>query len=430
VREWRIRTPVGEYKPLEVIRFVFYPENLLMLCLFSVMFWIACVWSSLPYGMGLRSAPFWFLCITLFFNYSFVVVDYTARGVKSLPKISGEMVFPSSDLRLYTFAFLTLSFAAFVFGGWESTDQSSRLMLAFFLYPLMLSVLIVSQRLSGLLNPVSLIKRLLIFVSSIRSFNFFALQFGVGWLLYWEIQSFGKIPIAHLIWQVPLTLVLLLVLFRLLGVVLNQLGPKLGLVILTNEAMHREAEIVEAGLVLDDFVQSLYRWVRVHEYGNAWREVDQFRKDNRHALDDALYVRLLALEDSRLAMMLGTQIAETRLKHGDVMGGLRIFRDCFLMNPDRFSFSSGGSALDFLDAGSDLASRQLLLRYMLNFTAHFPAYPQLSRALSKAIGVAINAREHTIAIKLLDEQVALFPEMEADSLYQRQRLSLEGGAAV
>ena len=428
--DWRTRTPVGEYKPLEVIRFVFYTENIMMLCLFSVMFWIACVSSLVPYGMGLRSAPFWFLCITLFFNYGFVVLDYSARGVKSLPKISVELVFPTSDLRLYTVALLTLCFTAFIFGDWEFTDQSTRLILAFFLYPLMVSVLVVSQSPSALLNPVTLIKRLLVFVSSFRSLNFFLLQFFAGWLLYWEIQSFGEISIAHLIWQVPLTLALLLMLFRLLGVVLNHLGPDLGLAILTNEEMHKKVEIAETLLVLDDLVQLLYRWVRVHEYANAWRELDQFRKENRYVLDDALYLRLLEMEDSRLAMMLGTKIAESRLKDGDSMGGLKIFRDCFLMNPHRFSFSSGGIALDFLAAGSDLASRQLLLRYMLNFAAHFPAYPQLSQALSKSIGVAIESGEHSIALQLLDEQVALFPEIEAGATYRRQRLSLEGGAAI
>jgi hypothetical protein len=54
---------------------------------------MACLWSSLPNAMGIRSIPFWLICITLFFNYVFVIVDHTSRGFQRAPKLSGELAF-------------------------------------------------------------------------------------------------------------------------------------------------------------------------------------------------------------------------------------------------------------------------------------------------------------------------------------------------
>ena len=104
----RRRKAKPQYVRLQILAFPFYLENILVLLLFSAMFITACLWASLPGWMGLRSVGFWFICITLFFNYVFVIVDFTSRGMQRVPKLSGEMVFPTHDLRLYTIALLTI----------------------------------------------------------------------------------------------------------------------------------------------------------------------------------------------------------------------------------------------------------------------------------------------------------------------------------
>lgn len=422
--EWRTRTPVGEYQPLEIVRFPFYAENLLVITFFSLMFLIACFWASLPHGMGIRSVGFWFICITLFFNYAFVIVDYTARGVKNIPKLSGEMVFPTHDMRLYTVAFLTVGTLAFVFGAWESDKQSLRLVSAFILYPLLFSMLVVSHSLAVLVNPLILMRRLLVFISCSHALFFFVIQLFAGVLLYWNIASFGVISAWHLFWQVPVTLIMLFLLFRSLGVVLNRQGPKMGLSVLTNQDIHQQARNEDDRLMLDEFVLELYRWVRVHEYNKAWDHLLEFQRKNRHKFDDALYIRLGQWEDQRLASRLGGQMAESRLKQGDVTGALRLFRQSFEVAPSRFTFSSAGVALSFLEACSDVASKQAMLTYMQGFVGSYPNYPKLRYALLKAVELALEQQAFAVARLLLDQASDSLPGVHEDAEFIRLTLAL------
>jgi hypothetical protein len=82
---------VDHWEPLVIFRFPFYLENILMIALFSVMLILACLWAKLPEGMGIRSVSFWLLSITLFFNYAFVIVEYTSRGLQHIPKLSSDL---------------------------------------------------------------------------------------------------------------------------------------------------------------------------------------------------------------------------------------------------------------------------------------------------------------------------------------------------
>lgn len=111
--DWRHPRPASDFQELTIFRFPFFLENLLVLGLYSFMFFMACLWSSLPNLMGIGSASFWLTCITLFFNYGFVIVDHTSRGFQHVPKLSGELVFPTHDSRLFTITGLTLCYFAF-----------------------------------------------------------------------------------------------------------------------------------------------------------------------------------------------------------------------------------------------------------------------------------------------------------------------------
>ena len=95
--DWRHPRPASDFQALTIFRFHFFLENLLALCLYSFIFFIACLWSSFPNLSGIGSAPLWLPGITLFFNYGFVIVDHTSRGFQHVSKLSGELVFPTHD---------------------------------------------------------------------------------------------------------------------------------------------------------------------------------------------------------------------------------------------------------------------------------------------------------------------------------------------
>ena len=202
--------PPTDYEKLEIFRYPFYLENALLIGLFSIIFVIASIWASLPAGMGIRSLTLWFVGVVIFFNYIFVIVDYTSRGIQRIPKLSGELVFPTHDYRLFTIAVLTICHMAFVLGGGEDTSKTMRLIIAFFTYPLMFSLLVVNINPLTLLNPIALARSLWIFSTSMDSAVFYGLQLATSSLLFFEIQSFGKISVAHVLWQVPITVLSLI----------------------------------------------------------------------------------------------------------------------------------------------------------------------------------------------------------------------------
>lgn len=371
----RRRKAAPQHNRLQVLAFPFFLENILVLLLFTVMFTIATVWASLPVGLGLRSVPFWFICITLFFNYVFVVVDFTSRGMQRVPKLSGEMIFPTHDSRLYTIALLTIFHIAFVFGSWETTSMPIRLGIAFFTYPLMFSLLIVHQDMKTLLNPLQLGRTLYLFCQSRDALVFFVWQLITAAFMYFAFTTHGEIAFAHIFWQIPVTLTLLFITFRALGVALNTRGPSFGLSVLENEDTFHEAMSEAERIELDKFILKLHRWVRVHEYEKAFEMITQYQAEHGHNADEALFIRLSSWEDKRLVAMLGAQLAERFLLAHDTDRAMKVFRESYDMAPTKFRFSSGTVASSFLHAATDAASKQRLIESLGRFQEHYPGHP-------------------------------------------------------
>lgn len=418
--EWRHRKPVADYEKLVVFQYPFYLENALVVALFSLMFIVASVWASLPVGMGLGSVSFWFVCVTIFFNYAFVIVDYTSRGIQRIPKISGELVFPTHDSRLFSIAALTICYLAFVFGGWDDSSKTIRLIIAFFTYPLMFSLLIVNVNPLTLLNPVALARSLWIFSTSIDSAVFYGLQLVTSSLLFFEIQYFGQISVAHVFWQVPITVTLLFMLFRSLGVVLNTQGPKFGLSVLQNAETHQAALEEQARVQLGDFILKLHRWVRVHEYKKAWALIEEFQREHQSSLDAELFHRLGQWDDKRLAAMLGANLAERLLHEGETERSLKVFRESFTMSPNKFTFSSGTVALLFADAAQDEASREKVYQYLQRFDEQFPGHPNIVGVLLRVATLALDHfSDQDTADKFLQKALTLKPDLADNSEYQR-----------
>jgi hypothetical protein len=149
-----------------------------------------------------------------------------------------------------------------------------------------------------------LIKSIVVFTASRFAPTFYLLQFVTGALLYFNIQSFGELSTWHLIWQVPITLTLLFLTFRALGVLINAQGPKLGIAVLQNEDTHIASLERAAEIRLSQFVIQLHRLTRVHEYRKAFDLIQIFQKENHNNLDEHLYARLCEWEDKRLTAML------------------------------------------------------------------------------------------------------------------------------
>jgi hypothetical protein len=265
-----------------------------------------------------------------------------------------------------------------------------------------------------------LIKSIVVFTASRYSPIFYLLQLVTGALLYFNIQSFGVISAWHLTWQVPVTLTLLFLTFRALGVVINAQGPKLGIAVLQNEDTHIASLKREAEIRLSEFVMQLHRLTRVHEYRKAFDLVQVFQKENHNKLDEHLYVRLCEWDDKRLTAMLGADLAERLLGNGETDRALKIFRDSYDMAPTKFAFSSGTSSLLFCNVAKDRASQERLFEYLQRFDETFPNHPSLPAAMIELATLALDQfSQPKIARKALTKAATHRPAITENQDYQR-----------
>tara|TARA_E500000331_G_scaffold99082_2_gene95829 strand:- start:36 stop:1307 length:1272 start_codon:yes stop_codon:yes gene_type:complete len=363
---------VDHWEPLHIFRFPFYMENILVIVLFSFMFILACLWAKLPAGMGIRSVSFWILSITLFFNYAFVIVEHTSRGLQHIPKLSSNLAQQLHDVRLYLIAILTIFYLS---AYWEFDKDPAFLVFAFITYPLAFSLLVISRTWASLLNPVRLFKSLIIFVFSIQSLHFFAIQLVVGSLLFYELQVFFEVSGWHVFWAVPLTLISLFVLFRALGVLLNHHGERLGIPVLQNAESHQAAVAEGKRRELDDFVAKLYRHVRVHNYKKAWAEVEEHLQETNYINVDDLFVRLCEWDDKKVASRLGSELIGRLVKNNEFDRALRVFRECCEMSDGNLRLPNGSVTLILVERARDPTLKRYMYNTLQYFDKDFPNHP-------------------------------------------------------
>ena len=408
---------VDHWEPLVIFRFPFYLENILVIALFSVMFILACLWAKLPAGMGIRSVSFWLLSITLFFNYAFVIVEYTSRGLQHIPKLSSDLARQLHDVRLYLIAVLTIIYLK---GYWTFEGDAAFLVWAFVTYPLAFSLLVISRTWASLLNPVRLMKSLIIFIFSLESLRFFAIQFVVGTLLYFELQVFFEVSGWHVFWAVPMTLVMLFILFRALGVLLNSQGKRLGIPILTNAKSHQAALTESKRLELADFVAKVHRHVRVHNYKQAWAQVEDHLQTTDFANIDNLFERLCEWEDKKVATRLGSVLIERLMKTGEFDRACRVFTECHTMSGGKVRLPSGSAALALMERAKDATLRKRLYETLQNFDQDFPNHPNTLNVFLMIAEMALKIyKDNTTGTLYLQKARDYDGSVQEQKLYQQ-----------
>jgi hypothetical protein len=208
-----------------------------------------------------------------------------------------------------------------------------------------LLLLVISRTWASLLNPVRLVKSLIVFTFSLESLRFFAIQFVVGALLYFELQIFFEVSGWHVFWAVPMTLVMLFILFRALGVLLNSQGERLGIPIMTNAKSHQTALTESKRLELANFVAKVHRHARVHNYKQAWAQVEDHLQTTDFANIDSLFERLSEWEDKKIATRLRSVLIERLMETGDFDRACRVFTECHTMSGGDVRLPSGSAVL-------------------------------------------------------------------------------------
>ncbi|MBS02584.1 MAG: hypothetical protein CMQ24_07745 [Gammaproteobacteria bacterium] len=380
------------FEPLETFRFPLRLGTGLTWLLFAIIFVLATTSLKVP-AFYIRSLFLWVVGAGLFTQYSFVVIEYTSRGYQEVPKLSGSMMFWNNNMRMWQV--ITIVLTALLLGALV-TDEWSRIVYLVVLsamLPVAISGVVLGGSLIIALNPLTWFSTVRRFGINRASITFAVLQAALMFTTTTLVAQFEQIDGFHLLWIVPLVVLLAIVTVRSLGVLLNSRSAELGLLVNQSSERHEQALLEHERLVVHDFISGLYPLARADKLGEAWT-----RLSNNLARDDWARA-LLALdhlrtwEDQRLALRLALELIERHVHASEMAAAWSHYDYVHRATAGDVKLLSGRAALALGRTAAGLDQTQQAADGLRHFTADFPNHPGEDDALKLRLKLALVDRD-------------------------------------
>jgi len=416
-----------DFKPLQLYRFPFALMNFSIIVLFFIIYSSVILGMRVPGGLGaVMGIPGYYLSTVLYIRYMFVVVEYTSLGYNELPKLSGAMIFPANDDRLWKEVLLVilllLGYHEMLILGWQTIYS----VVALIVFPLATAIITIEHSFSGALSPK-------VWLHMIRS-----IDLSVHLITYVVLQSITIIVISNFVTDFydiyPLTqtaqlfviLVLLMLMFRSLGIVLHASADKLGISTkFSAEAAKANADQVEQQIV-EDLMSRLHKLSATENYKDAWQLLsDHLQKDNYTSLS-SVFDRLKNLQDPYLSLKLGQEYIERLVLKNNISEAWRVFDYCHLTPGIDFYLRSGNSVLKLAETADSEDQYRAIEQLLACFETEFPNHPRAAEALLIQARIHCNQLNdfHQARTILLDLE-SRFPEIAQFKAYRETRALLE-----
>ncbi|MCB1646534.1 MAG: hypothetical protein KDI36_13830, partial [Pseudomonadales bacterium] len=219
--------------------------------------------------------------------------------------------------------------------------------------------------------------------------TYYGLLAAVAIWLNWITLNFMSVSVFAYSWIVPLTLSLLILLFRALGIAINTRAEELGLPVLENEATWSRRQARHRSDEISDHLKSVYGLIQVHKYQEAWQQLDEILRRRHYADEDEYFHRLCQWDDKALALKLGQTFIDRLLKAEEMDRVVRVCQQCLDMAGSRFRFSSGSALLRMFEAETTRSLRLRLMEILQQFETDYPQHPQTTTALLRLAKVQL-----------------------------------------
>lgn len=428
-RHTRNLEPPTAFEPLQTFRFPFRLTALLTWLLFSLLFVLATVSLKVP-AFYIRSLFLWVAAVVLFSQYTFLVLEYTSRGYQEVPKLSGSMVFTSNDMRIWQVVAIGVVATAL---GTLVTDNLGRIAFAavlFVMLPVAVSGVVLGGNLGLALNPLTWLNTLRGFGLNRASVTFSALQALLMTAAALLVTRFGDVDGVHLLWMVPLLLLLAITTVRALGVLLNSRAEHLGL--LVNQSAESHAAAVQAHQVagFHSFLSGLYPLMRADRAGEAWTMLLEQLQRGQWSTAPAALDHLKTWEDQRLALRLALEMIERHIGANELARAWALFDYAHRATAGDIKLLSGRTALALAYCASGKTQSQQAAHALAHFGRDFPNHPGADEALKLRLQLALVDPEIDVGDihRDLKGRRALIADPEARDLIRRVR-RMQGRAA-
>jgi hypothetical protein len=407
---------IDKFEALEVNFFSLRSSNIVIAVFFALIF--SYMLSAIRF-VGLAAATsmamLTYVSSIFFVGYLFVIVDYTTQGYQDIPKLSGNLL-TTERSRLFKELILIGFFISlfFLFDNpyWKLIYIISSLVL----FPVSTAVIIMEESLVSAVNPVKWIGIVMDLEADAVFVQYLIIQgitvFAVYLALFVDLGFFNLISMLILV-------MLLLTLFRSLGVLLHSNASTLGISVRFGKQIEDQQVKAAEEREYSEFSSELYKLSDGGKVRDAWDLLEERLKKEKYATEADFFARLRKFDNPTIAVKAGQGFSERLVLKGDFRTAWNVLEFCYSANGNKYRLTSSNVILQLMAKAETSLQKAIVVSLLSHFEEDFPEHPRRSEALLVAARfTAQDLDDFERAREMLEHLHTTYPEIYSNKDYQ------------
>jgi hypothetical protein len=371
--------------------------------------------------MVVRSLFAVYLTLGFFVCYLFIILDYTARGYQSPPKISGDLMTTHKLRFIKSLAIISLFISLLYTAAGSPMLLFLMAIFTLLFLPVCFCVIAIQDSFLNALNPL----HWAMFLQGIE-FDQSVAHYVIAMLLVAASGYSMGIDLGWFNWvSVTCVVFSLILMFRCLGVVVHTHAANLGLSVRFGPEIEAQQVAEAKRLELADFSLSLFQKVEVHRTKEAFAAYQQRLTDDRFESEDMLWQMIIKWSSSELAVLAGQGYIERLMNQRRDRDAWQAMTYCFEHNQNEYRLSNGDITLKLTESAITSQERKISAELLRFFDKDFPSHPAAEIALIRAVELlSADANDLSGARKLLRHIRIKYPAIARDRAYQKLETAL------
>ena len=378
--------PIGKpwiktFEALQVNRFCLRSENLVTIAVFTVIFsYVARILFTMGPAALAASIMLIYVSSLLYLGYLFVITEQTAYGHQRIPPLSAQ-VLQQEKGRIFKLIILVTMFFSCGYVLQAPLLQIIFALTSLILFPVSMSVLILTASLIAAINPVK-------WIAAIRAIR---MDFKLVNYLGWQLATMGLIYVLltrDMGWtNVLVTLAFVsasITMFRSLGVVLHSNADELGIDVLFSLDITASKVARAFDNELSVLSDKLYQLSNAGEHSKAQETYQQHLETEAYASEALMFERFRKWENASFAINAGRGYIGRLVSAGKNDEAWSVLLFCFNANQNQYRLLTPETVLS-LSMGTLSLQQEAVIAHLFNhFPEDFPQHQAAANCLLQA----------------------------------------------
>ncbi len=415
---------IDRFETLEVALFSLRAANIAIVILFTLIFsYMLGAFRIVGPQAAVAMAVLAYVSCVFFIGYLFVIVEYTTMGYQEIPKISGNLL--TTERSRLVKELVLISFFISLFLVLESPYLKLLFVIAsLIIFPVSTAVIIMEESLISALNPVKWVGIVMDFKADTVFVQYLAIQ-GVT-MFAGYLALFVNMGLVNLV-TMAVFLMLLMTLFRALGVLLHSNADTLGIPVRFGKQVEEEQVRLADDRELSEFTTELYQLSDTGRVKKAWELLEERLKKEKFETEADFFARISKWDKPLLAVKAGQGFVERLVKRGDFRTAWNVLEYCYVNNNHSYRLTSSNVILKLMASAETKLNKTIIVTLIEHFEEDFPDHPKRADALLAAARfTAEDLDDFERAREMLDQLHSKYPEIYSDKGYQALTVILAG----